>query len=58
MQNRKLHNKEEMQIITVDDFDKKYFPDCFKLKQKELDYQESETIKESKLLQMFAVAMK
>jgi len=43
-------NKDDKQVISVDDFDKKYFPDYYKIRQKELDYQESETGKKFELL--------
>jgi len=34
--------QQENNVLTIDDFDKKYFPDYYEKKQREKDYQEAE----------------
>jgi hypothetical protein len=42
--------REEKQVLSVDDFDKKYFPQYFQSRQREQDYRESELSKEPEFL--------
>lgn len=46
----KICSIEDTQIVTVDDFDQKYFPEYFKCRQKEEDYRESSAVKEGQFL--------
>jgi hypothetical protein len=40
--NKKMSSQKGSVIVTVDDFDKTFFPDLFERRQREMEYEESE----------------